>query len=152
MSRQAASAGQPAAPEPHLTPPPPTPDADSLRQVRSEDCRPKTEPPMLEPHPQPLHPNLHPPAAYALLYEGVRRLLGTSGAPLASSDGLLVASSAGISCTLDGERDSARGVGVGVVAGVEETILEHPPPTLGLSRIKLMLTISAKPTMSWKIR
>ncbi|RWV89256.1 hypothetical protein GW17_00048599 [Ensete ventricosum] len=71
-----------------------------------------------------------------------RRLLGTSGAPLASSsDDFFVASSTGISYTSDDERDSTRSARVGAVARVEEMILEHPAPTLELSRIKLILTI-----------
>ncbi|RRT36148.1 hypothetical protein B296_00045893 [Ensete ventricosum] len=82
-----------------------------------------------------------------------RRLLGTSGTPLASSsNGFLVASSTGISYTSDSERDSTRGASVGAVAGVEETIPKRPPPTLELPHIKLILTISTKSTMSWKIK
>ncbi|RWW42753.1 hypothetical protein BHE74_00051663 [Ensete ventricosum] len=78
-----------------------------------------------------------------------RHLSGTSNVPLVLSTYVpLVTSSTGISCMSGGEAGSVGCSDAEALTGIEEADARRPPPIFGRSHIKLMLTISAKPTMS----
>ncbi|RRT71334.1 hypothetical protein B296_00026443 [Ensete ventricosum] len=79
----------------------------------------------------------------------VGRLQGTSDVPLVLSiDVPLMTSYVGISCMSGGEVGSVGCSDAKALTGIEEADVGRPPPTFGRPRIKLMLTIFAKPTMS----